>query len=269
MNEFEQKNRGKTALITGASSGIGYELSKIFARENYNLVLVARNLEKLNELSKELKTKNGIAIKNIRADLSLPASALEIYNQVRSESININVLVNNSGFGLYGSFAKTNLATETNMIQVNVTALVQLSKLFLIDMVKRGEGKILNVASTAAFQPGPFMSIYFATKAFVLHFSEAIAAELEGSGVTVSVLCPGPTKTNFSKIAGSDHARMFKISMDAQTVAEVGYKGLMKGKRIIIPGLQNKITAQSSRFGSRYLVTKVAKILIGPGAKNN
>lgn len=268
MTQQEHSAQRKTALITGASSGIGYELAKIFARENYRLVLVARNLPKLDEIKEEIKNKYDVTVKNIQSDLSLISSAQEIYDKLQSESIGIDVLVNNSGFGLYGKFAKTDLAVETNMIQVNVIALVQLTKLFLNDLVNRGAGKILNIASTAAFQPGPFMSVYFATKAFVLNFTEAIAAELEGSGVTVSVLCPGPTKTNFSKIAGSERANIFKISMDAKTVAEAGFKGLMKGKRIIIPGIQNKITAQSSRFAPRKLVTKVAKKLLGQGVNN-
>lgn len=258
----------KTALITGASSGIGYELAKIFARENYNLVLIARNLQKLDEIKEEIKNQYGVTIKNIQSDLSLITSAQKIYDELQNDTIAIDVLVNNAGYGLFGEFAKTDIKVEMDMLQVNVVSLVQLTKLFLKDMVQRKEGKILNVASTAAFQPGPFMSIYFATKAFVLSFSEAIAAELEGSGVSVSVLCPGPTETNFAKIAGTEKTRMFKIVMDAKTVAEIGFCGLMNGKRVIITGLQNKILAQSVRFAPRNLVTKVAKILFNRNPDN-
>lgn len=268
MPQQEHSAQRKTALITGASSGIGYELAKIFARENYGLVLVARNLPKLDEIKEEIKNKYNVTVNNIQSDLSLISSAQEIYDELHNDSIVIDVLVNNAGFGLFGEFAKTDLKVEMDMLQVNVVSLVQLTKLFLKDMVQRKEGKILNVASTAAFQPGPFMSIYFATKSFVLSFSEAIAAELGGSGVSISVLCPGPTETNFAKIAGTEKTRMFKIVMDARTVAEAGFCGLMKGKRIIIPGLQNKVIPQLERFVPRSLVIKIGKKLFDKNSDN-
>ncbi len=243
-----------TALITGASGGIGLELARIFAREGYGLVLVARSRERLIEIAAELKPA---AVQVIAKDLTLAGTPEELQREVPK----VDVLVNNAGYGVYGPFVKNPLADELGMLQLNMTALVVLTKLYLPAMVAARSGKILNVASTAAFQPGPFMALYYATKAFVLSFSEAIASELEGTGVTVTALCPGPTATGFQAAAKLENSRLIKQMkvMDSRTVAEAGYRALMAGKPVVIPGLLNKLLAQSVRFSPRSIVTKIAR----------
>jgi len=243
-----------TALITGASSGIGLELARVFAREGYRLVLVARNQKRLEEIAQELRPAEAQAI---AMDLSLPGSAEEIHGKVPK----VDVLVNNAGFGVFGKFVEKGLAEELNMMQLNMTALVTLTRLYLPAMISAGNGKIMNVASTAAFQPGPLMAIYFATKAFVLSFSEAIANELEGTGVIVSALCPGPTASDFQERAKMQNSGLVKgrKMMDARTVAEAGYRGLMAGKTVVIPGLGNKLLTQSLRLSPRGVVTKMVR----------
>jgi short-subunit dehydrogenase len=243
-----------TALITGASGGIGLELARIFAREGYGLVLVARSRGRLDEIAAELKPA---PVQVIAKDLTLPGAPEEIQREVPK----IDVLVNNAGYGVYGPFVKNPLADEVGMLQLNMTALVVLTKLYLPGMVAARNGKILNVASTAAFQPGPFMALYYATKAFVLSFSEAIASELEGTGVTVTAFCPGPTATGFQERSNMENSRLMRRMkvMDARTVAEAGYRALMAGKPVAIPGLLNKLLAQSVRFSPRSMVTKIAR----------
>ena len=242
------------ALITGASGGIGLELARIFAREGYGLVLVARSRGRLSEIAAELKPT---PVQAIVKDLTLDGAAEEVHREVPK----VDVLVNNAGYGVYGPFVQTPLADELGMLQLNMTALVILTKLYLPGMVAAKSGKVLNVASTAAFQPGPLMALYYATKAFVLSFSEAIASELEGTGVTVTALCPGPTATGFQARTKLENSRLIKRMkvMDARTVAEAGYRGLMAGKPLVIPGLMNKLLAQSVRFSPRRLVTKIAR----------
>ncbi|MDJ0615773.1 MAG: SDR family oxidoreductase [Calothrix sp. MO_192.B10] len=256
-----QEKRTPTALITGASGGIGYELGRIFAKDKYNLVLVARNEAKLTQIANDFRTKFGITVTIIIKDLSLATAPEEIFNQLQQENIIVDVLVNNAGFGMYGLFQDTDLSTELQMLQVNVVCLTHLTKLLLKDMVKQGSGKILNVASTAAFQPGPLMAVYYATKAYVLSFSEAIANELEGTGVSVTALCPGPTKSGFQQRAAMEDSKMVKDRkiMDAKTVAQIGYRGLMSGKTVVIPGIKNQLLAQSIRFTPRKLVTKIVR----------
>ncbi|WP_018131018.1 SDR family NAD(P)-dependent oxidoreductase [Effusibacillus pohliae] len=255
---------GKTALITGASSGIGRDLTKLFARDGYDLVLVARSESVLSRLTKELQEQFGISVKVIVKDLALPASPVEIYEELQKESIRVNVLVNNAGFGLYGFFSETDGQAEWEMIQLNIAALTQLTKLFLPAMMERGEGKILNVASMAAFQPGPLMAVYYATKAYVLSFSEALANELQGTGVSVTALCPGPTSTGFEKRAGLEQSKLFKSgTMDSETVANIGYVGLMQNKTVVIPGLKNKLMAFSVRFLPRNTVTRIVRMVQG------
>jgi short-subunit dehydrogenase len=243
-----------TALITGASAGIGLELARVFAREGYELVLVARSQQRLEALADELKPAS---VRVIAKDLSLPAAPEEIQRLVPT----VDVLVNNAGFGVYGKFAGTSLSEELNMMQLNMTALVSLTKLYLSGMLAARSGRIMNVASTAAFQPGPLMAIYYATKAFVLSFSEAIGNELEGTGATVTALCPGPTATEFQdrgKMQNSALVKGKKI-MNARTVAEAGYRGLLAGKPIVIPGVMNKLLAQSIRVSPRSMVTKIVR----------
>jgi short-subunit dehydrogenase len=243
-----------TALITGASSGIGLELARIFAREGYRVVLTARNQKRLEEIAEELRPADAQAI---AIDLSLPGAPEEIHRKLPR----VDVLVNNAGFGVFGKFAENSLAEELNMMQLNMTALVILTKLYLPAMMAAGSGKIMNVASTAAFQPGPLMALYYATKAFVLSFSEAIANELEGTGVTITALCPGPTASEFQERAKMQNSGLVKgrKAMDARTVAEAGYQALMAGKTVVIPGLGNKLLAQSIRFSPRSMVTKIVR----------
>jgi uncharacterized protein len=256
-----QSNRKQTALITGASGGIGYEFVKLFAQDKYNLVLVARNEQKLNQIANELKSEFGIDVKVIAKDLAIPAAPEEIFSQLQQASIKVDILINNAGFASYGLFNETDLTAELQMLQVNVMCLTHLTKLFLKDMVKQGYGKILNLASTAAFQPGPLMAVYFASKAYVLSFSEAIANELEGTGVSVTALCPGPTESNFQKRAAMEDSKLVsgqKI-MDAETVAKIGYEALFDNKTVVVPGLKNKLLIESVRFTPRKLVTKIVR----------
>lgn len=243
-------------MITGASGGIGLELARIFAEQGYALVLVARNRERLEEIAVELKPT---PVQVLAKDLALVGAAEGIHREVPK----VDVLVNNAGYGVYGPFVKTPLDDELGMLQLNMTALVVLTKLYLPAMVASKNGKILNVASTAAFQPGPLMALYYATKAFVLSFSEAIGNELEGTGVTVTALCPGPTATGFQARTKLEKSRLIKRMkvMDARTVAEAGYRGLMAGKPVVIPGLMNKLLAQSVRFSPRWMVTKIARMM--------
>lgn len=255
----------KYALITGATFGIGYELAKLFAADGHNLILVARNKNRLSEISKELIDKHNIYVRIIEKDLSLPNSAKEVFEEINQENLEVECLVNNAGFGNHGKFWETDLKTELDMIQLNITSLVQLTKLFLPKMIANRNGKILNVASTAAFQPGPFMNIYYATKAFVLSFSEALASELKGTGVSATTLCPGPTKTEFQSRAEINNTRLVKTRimsfMSSEKVAKIGYNGLMNGKRLVIPGLLNRIGVTGVKFAPRILTTSVIRLL--------
>ncbi|MBI5046737.1 SDR family oxidoreductase [Candidatus Micrarchaeota archaeon] len=248
----------ETVLITGASSGIGYELSKIFAKNGYDLVIIARDGSELKKVATELKTY-GSRVKVIQKDLSDPKAPQEIFTELEKNLISVDILVNNAGFGLFGLFAVTDLNSELKMIDLNVRALTHLTKLFLKPMLKRKKGRILNIASTAAFQPGPLMSVYFATKAYVLHFSEALANELQGTGVTVTALCPGPTKSKFTERANMQKSKLFRNVMDVGFVAHAGYAGLIAGKTIVIPGIKNKLLAFSVRLAPRSVVTAVAR----------
>jgi len=250
----------KTALITGPSSGIGYELSKVFAKNGYNLVLVSRNTEKLKVVSEEIRIQHDIQVKVISKDLCKSSAPQELYDEVAAEGINIDVLVNNAGIGTYGKFIGSSTQKQMDLIQLNITSLTMLCKLFGRDMVKNGSGSILNVASTAAFQPGPLMSTYYASKAYVLMLSEALMSELKQDGVTITVLCPGPTQTEFFErhnMIGTKLERSPHI-MSAAKVAEIGFSGLLKGKPIVIPGLINKLLAFSVRLAPRRVVTAIA-----------
>ena len=256
-NDFKEK---KTALITGASSGIGHEFSKLFAEDGYNLVLVARNKQRLKQLADELERKFGISVLTISKDLSVVTAPEEIFNELQQESIYIDILVNNAGFNVYGSFSGTDLMEELQMIQVNLVSLTHLTKLFLPGMLRKGHGKILNVGSTGSFGPGPFNAVYCATKAFVLSFSEAIAEELQGTGIAVTALCPGATKTEFFKRANMVDINLLKRGvMDAKTVAEIGYNSLMEGERLVIAGTNNKLMIFLIRFMPRKMITKMVK----------
>jgi short-subunit dehydrogenase len=250
----------QTALITGASFGIGLELARVFAREGYNLVLVARSADKLRQLASELEKLHGTRSLILAVDLTEPGSPAYLLDQTKRADIQVDVLVNNAGFGQYGLFVDNDLEECLQQIQLNVTTLTHLTRLYLPAMVERKSGRIMNVASAAAFQPGPLMAVYFATKAYVLHFSEALANELNGTGVTVTSLCPGATATEFHKRAKATGMRMLKMgAMDAKTVAEDGYRGLMAGRPVVISGFKNWLVAQSVRFSPRRLVTAIAR----------
>lgn len=253
--------QGQTALITGASGGIGYELAKLFARDHYNLVLVARSPERLKQVANELQNESGISVKTVVLDLSEPWSAKSLFEQLQQEGIRVDVLVNNAGFGGFGEFAAMTQEEILGQISLNITALTHLTRLFLPAMLERRSGKIMNVASTAAFQPGPLMAVYYATKAYVLSFSEALANEVGKSGVVVSCFCPGATDTNFQKRAGMENSRLFKKigAMKVDVVARDGYRGLMAGKTVVISGMQNWLVAESVRFAPRGLVTAISR----------
>ena len=249
-----------TALITGASSGIGYELAKLFARDGSNLVLVARSGDKLAQLAAELERAYKIRAIVIAADLALPGGPDQVFTATQKAGIDIDVLVNNAGFGQFGFYAETNLQEELQQLQLNIVSLTHLTKLCLRPMVERRRGKILNVASTAAFQPGPLMAVYYATKAYVLSFSSALSNELKGKGVSVTCLCPGPTTTEFHKRAAMDLSNIMKAPfMDAKTVAEIGYRAMFKGKPTVIAGKMNWLVAQSTRFAPRAWTAVVAR----------
>ena len=249
------------ALITGASSGIGLELAKLFARESHDLALVARSYDTLKEVAQNLQQTYGVQVKFYAKDLSVSSAPEEIFEALQSEGGNIDVLVNNAGFGWRGEFASMELTDALEMIQVNITTLTHLTRLFLPGMIQRKRGKILQVASTAAFQPGPLMALYYASKAYVLSFSEALSEELRGTGVTVMALCPGPTATNFGKRAGFANEKILGglMSMNASTVAMDGYKGLMKGKSLVVSGWRNRLGTQLIRFLPRKLPMRLIK----------
>ena len=252
------------ALITGASSGIGEELARLFAADGVNVALVARRADRLRGLADELAAAHGISAVPLPADLATPEGPRQVMQELTDRSIDIDDLVNNAGFGSNGPFAATDLQSQLDMVQVNVGSLVHLTGLLLPDMLRRGRGRILNVASTAAFQPGPRMAVYYATKAFVLHFSEALYEESRRQGVTVTCLCPGPTRTEFAEAAAMQDAPLFRLRpMSAAAVAKAGYRAMQRGKPLVIPGVANRLLASSVRFMPRWLVRKVVKRLNG------
>ena len=256
------------ALITGGSVGIGAALAEVFAAHGHNLVLVSRGVEKLEARGRAIGQQFGVDVVCVPEDLADPQGAGRLHEAVTARGLDIHYLVNNAGSGLYGKFATTDLAAELKMIQLNATSVVELTKRFLPAMIARRGGRILNVASTAAFVPGPWMSVYYATKAFVLSFSEAIDYELKASGVTVTVLCPGPTESEFKVRAGSERSRLFEaFLMEAPRVARAGYEGMMKGKAVVIPGLRNKLVPVAARLAPRPLVAGLSHRAARPSEK--
>jgi uncharacterized protein len=249
-----------TVLITGASGGIGHELAKLFARDRHNLILVARGQDKLAQVAAELEA-NGITVKTVALDLAQPAAARNLFDQLQSDRITIDILVNNAGFGVLGEFAQMGDEEILGQIHLNITALTELTRLVLPQMIARRSGRILNVASTAGFQPGPLMAVYYATKAYVISFSEAVANELRNSGVTVTCFCPGATATGFAARAGNDKSRLFRKfgAMSSSKVALGAYRALMEGRTLAISGTQNWMLAQSVRFSPRKLVTAISR----------
>ncbi len=250
-----------TALITGASNGIGLELAKVHASKGDNLVLVARNKSKLDELKTELEKQYKIAVYTIGKDLSAQNAAQEVYEETTKQNIQIDYLINNAGFGDFGMFVETDWNKELQMINLNITTLTQFTKLYLQDMVKRRSGKIMNVASTAAFQSGPTMAVYYATKAYVLSFSEAVDNEVNDKGVTITTLCPGATESGFQAAAAMEESNLVKGKKlpTSKEVAEYGYNAMMNGKTVAIHGLLNWIMANSVRFTPRAIVVKLTR----------
>lgn len=253
----------KTVLITGVSGGIGKELADRFAKDGYDLVLVARSEGKLLELSKEYRKKYGTQSTVIAKDVASHGVPEEIAAELKEKGIAVDYLINNAGFGLYGTFLETQLEQETNMIDVNIKALTVMTKLFLPDMVKRRQGGVMNVASLVAFFPGPMMSVYYATKAYVLSFTEALENELSGTGVTVTALCPGLTSTGFADRSGMGSSKLFQRGgiMEAGQVADEAYRGFLRGKTFIMPGARNRFLALIPRFLPRKMVTRMIRSL--------
>jgi short-subunit dehydrogenase len=249
----------KTALVTGAGSGLGYELAVLLANDGYKLFLVDIDANSLNKVKTKLVKNYEVEVVTLEKDLSVDSIAVEIMDAINGESI--DVLINNAGFGLFGSFVNTDWERESEMLHVHILTTTHLTKLILEGMVKRGTGKILNMSSLAAFQPGPLMSIYYASKGYMLSFSEAIANELKGTGVTVTALCPGPTKTGFQKTVSANSCDN-KISFNmasAKAVALYGYKSMLKGKTYAIPGKFNKFLAVLPRLVTRNTAASIVR----------
>jgi short-subunit dehydrogenase len=265
----EARSAKDRVLVTGASGGIGYELAKLFARDGHNLVLVARDGAKLQQVARELKAAHHIHCIVFEGDLSVPGSPDALFQEIQKASADVGILVNNAGFGSLGPFHKLPLEDQLQMIQLNVTSLAHLTHLFLPQMIARKRGRIVNIASIAAYQPGPFMAVYYATKAFVVSFSEAIANELHGTGVRVTAICPGPTTTNFGRRAGAEGSALFSkgMTMDAATVARVGYDGMKKNKTVVVVGWKNKILSTAGRLAPRSLTANIARTLNEPRMK--
>jgi uncharacterized protein len=254
------------ALITGASSGIGLEFAHVFAQNGHDVVLVARSKDKLEALADQIRQKYSVQTWVVAADLSLRSGIEAVYDFCQTNSLSVGALVNNAGFGDYGKFEETQWGKQEQMISLNMTALTHLTHLFLPAMKAQKSGKILNVASVAAFQPGPYMSVYFATKAYVLSFSEALAVELEGSGVSVTVLCPGATQSEFFNVAQAQDSNLVKNKTlpTAREVAQYGYQQLFANNTVAIHGLGNFFLVNSARLFPRKVVSKIAKLVMKP-----
>lgn len=254
-----EKNSTKTALVTGAASGLGFELALLLAKDAYNLILIDINAEKLEQSKADILKVYNTKITLLVKDLSQIDIAKEIYNDVNNTSI--DVIINNAGFGLFGTFSNTDWERESQMLHLHILTTTHLIKLFLPDMVKRGSGKILNLSSLAAFQPGPLMALYYASKSYLLSFSQAIANELKGTGVTVTVLCPGPTKTSFQDVVSKDCVEnkiTFNMANPKQ-VAAYGYNAMQKGRVVAIPGFFNKFLSVLPRVLTRNRTTKIVR----------
>ncbi|MCE5206573.1 MAG: SDR family oxidoreductase [Porphyromonadaceae bacterium] len=250
----------KTALITGASKGIGKELAFLFAENGHNLVLVSRSGETLKEIKLELEETCSVVVNILVTDLCDSAAAEAVFDEVKAKKIDVDYLVNNAGFGDYGTFVDADWICYDRMIALNINVLTHMTHLFVKDWRGRKAGKILNVSSTAAFQPGPMMAVYFATKSFVLHLSEALGEELKKEHITVTTLCPGPTKTHFGEVSKMDASQLVKNVpiADAKEVAALGYRAMMKGKATVIHGGMNKLAPFAIRFLPRKWVTFLA-----------
>jgi len=261
-----------TALITGASSGIGLALAECCAQAGHDLLLVARRAPELEAAAARLSRTHGISAQLLALDLTAPQAVARLHAHARTLGVDIGIVINNAGFGTTGAFAQSRWADEERMIRLNVLAGTDLVRQFLPGLLARGSGRIMNVASTAAFLPGPLMAVYYATKAYVLSWSQALAAELRGSGVTVTALCPGPTRTEFDQVAGNSSSWLFASAgvMSAEAVAGIGYRALMRGKRVAVAGWMNRLMAVSTRLTPTVILMHVAmrlnRTLVRPGA---
>jgi short-subunit dehydrogenase len=257
--------RGQTALITGASTGIGAELARCFARHGYRPVLVARSADKLAEVAADIEKSIGVVAVPIPFDLGRPEVGAELAKLLAGRGLTVDVLVNNAGFGSTGPFAESDPDTQTGMVDLNIRTLVDLTRLLLPGMIERGRGGVLNLGSTASFQPGPMMAVYCASKAFVLSFTEALSEELRGTGVKVTCLCPGATESNFHGRAGTDKTAIVRGGiMSAARVAEIGYRAFERNRRTVIAGAANTIMARCVPFLPRGLVLRVGKLILSP-----
>jgi hypothetical protein len=255
----------RVALITGASSGIGRALADNFAQAGYDVILAARNVAKMEAHAGDLQRRFGITAHVIACDLETSTGAMQLHSEIKSRGMTLSALVNNAGYGTFGEFKDLALDSQLGMVQLNIASVVALTKLFLPDLLIT-KGKILNLSSTAAFQPGPYMAVYFATKSFVLSFSEALGAELAGTGVTVTAFCPGPTATGFQDKAAMHHSAMVKGKRlpSSEEIARKGFRAMGCGRRVYIPGIKNWILAQLPSFAPRRLVTLIAMFVTRP-----
>lgn len=265
MADSASSNSGRTVLITGASGGIGEALAWQFAAQGFGGILVARRQEPLAALAQAISARHGVAWDVMAADLALPDAPARLASALRERNRTVDILVNNAGVGLTGAFTDTDWRRERDMLQINVTALTELTKLLLPGMVQRRRGRILNVASTAGFVPGPLMAVYYASKAYVVDFSAALSNELRGTGVTVTALCPGPTRTGFDSTAGAGDSRLFRwFAGDVRAVAHAGMRGTLAGKTIVAPGWLAKLVVATGGIGPRGIAAALARFLNAP-----
>jgi hypothetical protein len=260
--------RGKTALITGASYGIGEAFARRLAADGANVIITARSRDRLEKLAAELRERCGVAVTIIEADLANPEAAAQIFQETERAGLSVDLLVNNAGFGLVGDFAGQPLEKLTEMIQVNVTALMALTHLFVQPMLRRKAGAIINLASTASFQGVPYFAVYAATKAFILIFSESLWAECQTQGVRVMALCPGPTATHFQEVAGTSHRRLPGKMQTAEAVVDEGLRALSTQRSFVISGLRNRMMVMMERFVPRIVITRAAEKLFRQFSKS-
>lgn len=264
------RTRRQTALVTGASGGIGAELARVLAAHGHDLILVARNAESLETLGRELERRHGVTVRAIPADLSRPGSAERLWVEVAASGQTVGVLVNNAGAGLHGPTSEQDVDALKAMLELNVTSLVALTRLALPDMVRRGWGRILNVASIVSFQPGgPRMAAYYASKAFVLSFTRGLGAELRGTGVRATALCPGPTRTSFGAHSDLDRTPLYRwlALTPARATAKAAYRGMERGRGVVVPGLATGVLALAGRFSPAAVALEVNRWLLTPSGR--
>jgi short-subunit dehydrogenase len=256
-------HQDRYALVTGASTGIGYELAKLLAKDGKNLIIVSRDKNRLERVKTEVENEYQTRVKVLPRDLSDPKAPSEIFSEVEKEGVDVDVLVNSAGFGVYGLFPETDFQEELEMIQLHISSLTHLTKLFLKKMLENKFGRILNVASLIGFLPVPLFSVYSASKAYTKHFSEALACELQGTGVSVTCLCPSPTDTLFNKRGNVENSKTAKWAMmDAATVAQAGYMALKKGKVTTVPGVKGRLLVLLTRIAPRSALIKLMKSMV-------